>query len=138
MSNEFGCYRSGIMNMVSSVSSNVNPSYIEVECFDLKNYKQEFAKYYKIDETKIKLKKTNYDLKQMLSTWNIENDLIESILYWISLKIGKCEAVYEMDKDLCNLLSWSEGGKSPFYIVDDAYFVEIENYMLCFILGNNE
>ena len=138
MNYEVGCYLSGLMNMVSSVSSNIGYSFIEVNCFDLKNYKKEFSKYYEIDDTKIKLSKTNYDLKKMLSTWNIEDDLIESILYWIGLKIGKAKTIYETDRNLCDLLSWSEGGKSPFYIIDDIYLVEIEDYMLCFIMGNNE
>ena len=138
MNYEIGCYLSGLMNMVSSVSTNISYSYIEVNCFNLKNYKKEFSEYYEIDKDEIKLSKTNYDLKKMLSTWNIEDNLIENILYWISLKIGNVKTVYETGRNLCDLLSWSGGGKSPFYIVDDAYFVEIDNYMFCFIMGNNE
>lgn len=138
MNSVLSSYFTGLTNMLSSVSSNIGPSFIEVKCFDLKKYKEEFAEYYEIDISDVKLEKTNYDFKEMLNNWFIEDELTYSLIYWIKLKIGEANCVYETNSKLSNLLSNSEGGNTIFYIVDDIYFVEFKKYMLCFILGNNE
>ena len=134
-----GSYISGLTNMASSMSVNIGPSFIEAYCFNLKNFKEEFANHFEVSLDEVKLNKTNITLREVLSAWLGNDELVDSLLYWIKLKIGETGKAYEVKKNkLLDLISNSEGGNSIFYIVDDAYFVEIDDYMLCFILGNNE
>ena len=140
MNKELSSYISGLMNMASSLSTYIGPSWIDASCFEKKNSFEEFKKYYKLD-IDISINKTNRDFDIALKAWLGEDKkLIESLEYWINLELGEVVEIYEVTnyKEVCSMLSWSEGGVSPFYFVEDLYFIEFRDYMICFIMGNNE
>ena len=133
-------YITGLTHMASSLSKNIGPSFVEVDCFDKDNYKKEFAKYYEIKEGDIKLVESNLTMREILLEWfgEEESNITDSLLYWIKRDSGKSLKVYEYTNNLDELLSRSDGGVSEFYIVEDIYFIEFNEVMMCFILGNNE
>ena len=133
-------YITGLTNMATSLSKNIGPSYVVVDCFDKDNYKKEFAKYYEIKEGDIKLVESNLTMREILLEWfgEEESNITDSLLYWIKRDSGKSLKVYEYTNNLDELLSRSDGGVSEFYIVEDIYFIEFNEVMMCFILGNNE
>ncbi len=88
----------------------------------------------------MKLRESKYTMKDILLSWfgKDETNIKDSLLYWIEFDSGKAIKVYEYTNNLDELLSRSEGGVSNFYFVEDIYFIEFDNVIMSFILGNNE
>jgi hypothetical protein len=133
-------YITGLTHMASSLSKNIGPSFVEVDCFDKNNFDEEFAKSYDIKKEDVKLRESKYTMKDILLSWfgKDETNITDSLLYWIEFDSGKAIKVYEYTNNLDELLSRSEGGVSNFYFVEDIYFIEFDNVIMSFILGNNE
>ena len=133
-------YITGLTHMASSLSKNIGPSIVEVDCFDKNNFDEEFAKSYNIKKEDVKLKESKYTMKDILLSWfgKDETNITDSLLYWIEFDSGKAIKVYEYTNNLDELLSRSEGGVSNFYFVEDIYFIEFDTVIMSFILGNNE
>lgn len=129
-------YLSGIMNMASSLSKSIGPSYAKVDCYDKKNFKKEFCNYYKIKEEDLNLIDTPNSLETTLLDWFIdEKEIVESITYWFNLKDRGEKKVYLSDEKLVNLLC---DKRKDFYFLDDLFFVECNKKIYVFLLGNNE
>lgn len=133
-------YITGLTHMASSLSKNIGPSFVEVDCFDKNNFDEEFAKSYNIKKEDVKLKESKYTMKDILLSWfgKDETNITDSLLYWIEFDSGEAIKVYEYTNNLDELLSRSEGGVSNFYFVEDIYFIEFDTVIMSFILGNNE
>ena len=133
-------YITGLTHMASSLSKNIGPSFVEVDCFDKNNFDEEFAKSYDIKKEDVKLRESKYTMKDILLSWfgKDETNITDSLLYWIEFDSGKAIKVYEYTNNLDELLSRSEGGVSNFYFVEDIYFIEFDTVIMSFILGNNE
>ena len=141
MQHSLSSYLTGLTNMASSMSKNIGPSFIEVDCMNKKSFKEEFAKYYEISLDLVDLEEDNKSLEQVFGIWLGRNDknLVDSLLYWIRLELGKDVKVYKIKNDkLLDALSRCSGGISMFYNVEDIYFVSFDKYMVCFSMGNNE
>ena len=52
---DISSYITGLTNLASYYSEEIGPSYIEADCFDLKNYKDDFSKYHKVSPNDFKL-----------------------------------------------------------------------------------
>ena len=139
--NSKSAYLTGIMSLASSIG-NLSHSYIEVVCYEKDKVKELFLKDYHIKEKDWQWKKNSNTLKEQLKEWFYMDDdyLLESIDYWIRLRLGENNQVYELteDSNLRDLLSYSEGGRTGFYTVDDLFLVDFKDFTACFILGNNE
>ena len=133
-------YITGLTHMASSLSKNIGPSFVEVDCFDKNNFDEEFAKSYDIKKEDVKLRESKYTMKDILLSWfgKDETNITDSLLYWIEFDSGEAIKVYEYTNNLDELLSRSEGGVSNFYFVEDIYFIEFDTVIMSFILGNNE
>ena len=118
---DLSSYLTGLSLMASSMVK--NPCYVIVEAF-------------KKDENKIKqLKKCEDSLRDILETWfNWNKEIIENFWYLIEAKVGDPVNVYELpDKELKKIEK-----ESPFFILEEAYIVEYDRYLLKFMIGNNE
>ncbi len=121
--------------MASSLSQNIGPSYIKVDCYKKETFDKEFKNYYRINE-KINLIETNKKLETALLDWfGNEKKIIESITYWFELKISKDNKVYLSEKKLRDEL---DNKRKDFYTLDDLMFIEIDKYIIVLLLGNNE
>lgn len=136
---ELSSYLSGLTNISSSISKDIGPSYIEVDCFDKDNFKEEFCKYYNISKDKLEYKESNRKLEDVLNEWLNNNELVNSLIYWIKLRIGEPIKVYETDdSNIEELISGYSNSISPFYITEEIVYVEFKDYIACFMIGNNE
>ena len=133
-------YLSGVVEMASSYSKYMGPSYMTAICFDLKNPLEDFKRFYNIKED-IKVNKVETSYHELLITL-LGNDkkLIDTVEHWTRVRIGEVQEIYtiEENSNLLNLLSGSDGGLSPFYIVDDIYFVKFNKMFVVFMIGNDE
>lgn len=133
-------YLSGVMNLASSMSTWIGPSYIEVECYEKENALSNLVKDYHLPKEEYKMEEINENLKDLLKDLLGDNPkLLESVYYWITLHIGEAVKIKTpKERKIIDKLGNSEGGNSPFYIVDDLYLIEFQEYVVFFIIGNNE
>ena len=133
-------YLSGIMNLASSLSTWIGPSYIEVECYQKEQALSNLIKEYHLPKEEYEMIEVNIAFKELLKELlGDEERLLESINYWISFYMGESIKIRRpKNRKLIDRLGRSEGGNSPFYIVDDVYEIEFQEYMAFFIIGNNE
>ena len=67
-------YLEGLLNMASSVSKSISPSYVKVNCYNKKDFKEKFIKEYRIKED-LKLIETKESLTSTLLNWFYEKKL---------------------------------------------------------------
>lgn len=128
-------YLTGLMNMSSSLSTYIGPSYIKVHCYEKNSFKEEFKKNYKLKE-EVELIETNQSLETTLLDWfGDDKKMIESITYWFNLTYPGDKKVYYVSDDLKNTL---DNKRRDFYCLDDLFIVECKNKEFVFLLGNNE
>jgi hypothetical protein len=123
-------YLNGLMNMASSMSKSIGPSYIIVDC-----YKKEHLEQLKKDYHINKLNLSTLSFKEKIEEWFFEDKkAIESILFWSNKKIKEERNIYELEK-----IEFEKMEKyTPFYIIDDAFILETDKYLILYVLGNNE
>ena len=130
----YGGYLEGLLNMASSESKYIGPSYIKVDCYKKKEFKQNFCKFYKIKE-ELKLIETNDSLDTTLLTWLGSKEIVENVCYWISIKNPGDKKVYKSEEKIVTLL---DNQQKDFYSLEDLFFLETKEYIYVFLLGNNE
>ena len=132
-------YLTGLAHMASSYSKTMGPSYMEIGCYQTKNFKEEFSKDYSIPQNQIKIKETTESVETIIEAI-LGKELVEGFLYWLQMEAGEAKRVFipEDDSSITSLLCWSEGGKTSFYFVEDVFFIECEKMTICMIIGNNE
>ncbi len=140
--NGIGSYLSGVTNMASECSTEIGPSFIEAISFELKDYKEEFAKFYKIPESEMNLIPIKEDLKEVLTAWIGKNNekIVDNVLYLTRRIVGEPNKIYTIDENrkMLEYIGREGGGISEFYFVEDIIFVEFDESMVSFIIGNNE
>lgn len=137
-SRDIDFYLRGIMNMASSASKSIGPSYVEVECYDKDEFLEEFKKNYRVTINIEELEKTDNNLKNVIGNWFYnEEKIAESIDYWFNLHLDNIENIYVPSVDTINEIEENKVN-SYFYIIEDLIFVELKDKIIVFILGNNE
>lgn len=129
-------YVSGLVNMASSCSKQIGLSYVDADCFELKDYKKEFSKIYEINENELILEDLNQTFEEFLTNlFGSNKDLIDGLIHWINFNIGKPNKVLTLkDNNILNKLSKN----SPFFFLEDIFFIECEKIVICLLIGNDE
>ena len=134
-------YVDGLVNMASSCSEYMMPSYMRAICFKKKDFKKSFCNFYKIPEKELEIIETSLTLKDFIiqSFGNIK-EIIEGLTHWLHIEAGDPKKILTVPNNskVLNLLSGSDGGISGFYFVEDIYFIEFNKMVICFIIGNDE
>ena len=134
-------YVSGLVNMASSMSKHIGKSYLQADCFEKKDYVSSFITMYEIPEDIFHLEEYNHSLEEVLrSILGNSEKLIEGLLHWLGMEIGKVEKIYTLPENnkVLELIGGETGGYGPFYFCDDLYFIETDRMVLCLLLGNDE
>ena len=119
-------YLDGLLNMAYSLSKSIGPSSVSINCYD----KKEFDKEYKIDYSP-----TSLSYEDKLKEWFIDEPIIvESILYWTNRYIKEIKKLYVINNKDLDLFKKD----NPLYFIEDVFILETTNYMITFVLGNNE
>ena len=129
-------YVSGLVNMASSCSKQIGLSYVDADCFELKDYKKEFSRIYEINEKELILEETNQSfIEFLINIFGSNKDLIEGLIHWINFNIGKPNKLLTLkDNNILDKLSKN----SPFYFLEDVFFIECEKIVICLLIGNDE
>ena len=126
-------YISGLVNMASSCSKQIGLSYVEADCFAIRDYKIEFEKTYKFKE-KLVLEELNQTFEELLKDiFGDDKKLIEGLIHWIELTAGKANKVLTVNKSIIERLS-----NIPFYFLEDLFIIECEKMVICLLIGNDE
>ena len=127
-------YLRGLMHMASYFSKNIGPSYFEVDAFDKNTFMEDFKKQYGVDLPLFESPKT---FKEELSETfgDQEKAIVESIIYYMGFQLEEPTKVLRL-KD--NSLYEKIERKSIFSYLEDIFFVEFEECMVCYMVGNNE
>ena len=137
----YSSYIDGLVNMASSCSEYMMPSYMRAICFKKKNYKKAFCNFYKIPEKELEIIETSLTLKDFInqSFGNIK-EITEGLTQWLHMEVGDYKKVLTVSENskVLDLLSGSDGGIGGFYTVEDIYFIEFDKMIVCFIIGNDE
>lgn len=134
-------YISGLVNMASSMSSWMGPSFMDAICFNKDDYLEKFSSFHKIKKEDIKLHELNISLEEFIkNNFGEDKKLIEGLSYWIKRKAGDFKKIYVQDDNskLNELLEKSQYKKTPFFFIENVVFIEFENMVIAFITGNNE
>ncbi len=123
-------YIKGLMNLASSLSKNIGPSYVTVKYFN----KKEFENL--ISRRKINITDSNKSLKEVLNEWFNDKEIVDSIIYWMNLYLDDPIHIYESKSDFHNTLMEQE--MTTFSFIEDAYLIEYKTFVMCLIIGNNE
>lgn len=124
--------------MASSCSRKIGPSYAYATCFKKKDFVNSFKLFYNIKED-IKLKKVNISFEKLIiRIFGKNKRIVNGLSHWIHFYSGKPINIYTMDYKIIELLGRCNKGLSPFYIVDDMYFIECEKLVICLVIGNDE
>ena len=119
-------YLDGLMNMASSLSKSIGPSFVTVNCYD----KEEFNKEYKI-----KYSPTSLSYKDKLEEWFIDDKkAVESIIYWTNRYVKEIKSIYIINNKDLELFKKD----NPLYFIEDVFILETTNYLITYVIGNNE
>ncbi len=128
-------YISGVINMASY---NMGPSDMKAACYNKENYLEEFSKDYKLSKNKIALKEVKQDYKKRLQeALNINDEAIKKLDYLITKEAGSCIKTFEVTAETFNYLD-NPKNYLPFFFLEDIFFIEFENMIICFMTGNFE
>ena len=133
-------YITGLTHMASYCSKQIGPSFVIADCFEKSNYIKEFSNVYDISEESIEFANSKFTLEELLKTWFGDDEIVQGLIYWIKFKAGNPKKVLEISENcnICDILSSSSGGNTPFYTLENIYFVEFEKMVICFMIGDNE
>ncbi len=123
-------YTKGLMNLASSLSKNIGPSYVTVKYFT----KKEFENL--VSRKKINIYDSNKSLKEVLNAWFNDDQIVDSIIYWLEIHLENPVNIYQSNSDFHDTLMEQE--LTPFSFIEDVYLVEYKNFIMCLIMGNNE
>jgi len=131
----YGSYLEGLLNMASSISKSIGPSFVKVDCYKKETFKKEFTKFYNINEELELIESSNSLDTTLLSWFNNEKEIVESITYWFNIKLSDNKKIYLPEEKIINIL---DNEQKDFYSLEDLFFIECQNYIFVFLLGNNE
>ena len=123
-------YIKGLMNLASSLSKNIGPSYVTVKYFN----KKEFENL--ISRKKINIYDSNKSLKEVLNAWFNDKEIVEALIYWMGFYLDEPLKIDESKSDFHDTLMEQE--MTNFSFIEDAYLIEYKTFVMCLIMGNNE
>ena len=135
-------YLNGITELASQCSEWVGRSTVSVDVYTPEDFLERFRKNYRIRKpvTPVESPET---FKQTLVQWlgATPYRLCDHVVGIIEYELGKAKRVLRAadEKTLIDELSACEhSGFGAYYFTEDVFFVEFEDYMLVFLMGNNE
>ena len=138
--NELNCYLNGLLDIASSVSVWIGPSYVTAKVFDNDAFLTGFYEYYHYDPDVLLDTVLSFD--ELLRQWfgdeeKTDKKTVQALSYHIGKRFGKAEKVYSVKEDFLQQLE-KKNSPVPFTFVEDMAAVRFEKHTVCFVAGNNE
>ena len=118
-------------------SKSISYSYLRIFAFDRDDFEESFKEFFELDIDEIKLTESEESFEEIFGTF-LEKRNARRIVKGIRDICGMEKNVYYDDCDLYELLEGASGGLSGFYFIEEIFFAEYDDSMVCYILGNNE
>ncbi len=130
-----------LVDAVSKRSQNLSWSAIDITCFDLPDFPEGFAAWFDLPAP-IALEPCADAPLFLLAAW-LDGDgdaLARELLGQIAAQLGGPVRTWvpEGYDELRDALASTEDHAGPFTFIEDIFFVEYPEAMVCFILGNFE
>ena len=133
-------YLAGLLHMAAACSEWIGHSWVEALCYDAGGFPGEFAKHYRLRGIDLEIAPSGETPEEALANWLGEGKAVGELAELIRNRMGEdltvCRAREE--RRLIDALSWSEGGKSMFYFVEDVLFLREKDSVAVLMMGNNE
>jgi hypothetical protein len=123
-------YIKGLMNMASSMSTAIGPSYVTVKYYTKAEYEV------LIKRKQINIYESEKSLEDIFNAWFGDKKISESLLYWMGFYLDKPLHIYESDSHFTDTLMDQEATTHSF--IEDVYLIEYKEFIMCLVLGNNE
>lgn len=137
----YSSYITGLMNLASSVSSWMGPSFCDAYCYDPEDFEEEFAEDIGLKREDIRLQEWDGSEKDILRELfgSEEEKMIASLQYWISMKIGRevQTCLLENENELTDKLDGNRNN-TRFFFLERIFIIRHEKAILVLISGNNE
>ena len=135
-------YLNGACRMAAACSAWIGFSGISADCYAQEEFSADFAKDYGFSPEDIRLRPVRETLRQSLVQWlgGKQPDLTDSLCRLIVSRLGDPVQVYRLENEdkIVARFGWGEGGRGPFYFMEDVFFAAFEKETVCFFLGNDE
>ena len=133
---EESSYITGLTNLASYYSKEIGPSYVEEDSFDKESFIEDFSELYSIPKEDVLIEETKLSLEELLKMWFGESnkELIDGLIHWIRIHYGESKKIYEISEN-SKILNYDIG---MFFNLEDVCFVEFENTVIGFYMGNDE
>ena len=134
-------YINGLVRMASACSDWIGRSEISAVCLPKEGTAAALASAFGVSPETAALTPVPETLPQVFAQWlgGKEKKLCDGLLWLLDERLGEPGPVYRPQKENApEKLSWSEGGNSRYYFVEDFIVVFFENGAVCFYVGNNE
>lgn len=128
-------YLSGLIRMASH---NLGHSYMDAWCFEKEEYLKEFRSYFKLKNS-VMFEEISQDIHAFFKeALYIDDQEVRNLVYWISRSLGEYERILTVtDTETIDNLSGTRG-LAPFFFVEEVYFIEYGDKVLCLMTGNDE
>lgn len=110
---------------------------MDVYCFDKNNYIDEFNQAFLIDIEDGLFKQTDKTFRETMIDL-LEKDIQDGFLKKVNDIIKSDTKVIRIDNSIVYDMLSGPSGLSPFFFLEDFFFVEGKDKMYCFMTGNNE
>ena len=128
-------YLSGLIRMASH---NLGHSYMDAWCFEKEEYVNGFRSYFKL-KNEVMLEEISQDIHSFFKeVLFLDDQEVKNLVYWISRSLGEHERIMTVsDSKTIDNLSGTKG-LAPFFFVEEVYFIEYSDKVLCLMTGNDE
>ena len=138
-------YLQGLADAASIASVNMGYSGINTFCFEKDSYAEDLAAIRRecgCKDKVIELYTSDLSPKEEMAQLldNEKQAISRDIMWALSRAVGDALRVlrFEDESDEKEIASGYETGWGGFYFVEDLFFIEFEDYMVLFVIGNDE
>lgn len=127
-----------INDILDKYSKYTNPSYICAYCFE-KDYIKDFCMSFLIDIDKDLFEEKDSDYKEYIKSWFYDGKIADNLIRELDEILSKTEKIIKIrDGGIIKDKLSGLFGLTPYYFLEDLFFVKCHDNVWCFMIGNNE
>ena len=135
-----GSYLRGLLDLASSLSVWMGPSYVVPVVFENETFGEDLKKYCGLDEESLQPSGLSFgDFTYLLFGYEDKADknVSDTLMYFIKKKFGEPSRIRLLKEDCFDIIE-KKSSPFPFTAAEEAAAVEFEKYTVFFVTGNNE
>lgn len=133
-------YAKGLMNMASSVSEWIGPSFVDAYCYLPEEFEAEFIQDMNMKKMPAYEECSDSDRETFAQLFGEEEKkLLDGLQYWLEFELGRFEKAYRIiDEE--KLLNQMDGNRNNtrFFFLETIRILKYREVILVLVCGNNE